>query len=688
MLLFARADVTAASLYLSPSSGTFTVGSTFTVSLFVNTGGQSVNAIHAALAFPPNKLQLVSPTTGKSLIQVWINAPSYSNMNGTIDLQGAIPTPGVNTDAGLVSTFTFRVMDTGTALVSIGSASKVLLNDGKGTDVLGQTSGGIYTLALPPPAGPIVTSPTEPDQNAWYSLKSASFQWVADSGADGYSYVLNQSPLDDPPDMSLGTARSIAYSNLADGVYYFHIKSRVNGVWGGVTDYAIHIDHTPPAAFDVGISPGTYTSNQNPIVTFLTTDQTSGVDHYELKIIPLSEPAAEAQGGNAQLFIEATSPYTQNLGIGDYDVVVRAYDAAGNYYQATTRLSVVNPFFEIIRSEGLRFMGSYLLPWSWAGIIALLLLIILFIIFVKLWQHHRRVEERIGKGALADPVIAKRLAELQEKQKTYGTTPPAAAMILAVFALAGLLGFARAVPAARAQNAPFTAVAAVAAPTGTTALALNPPLINLAPTAISSDEVLYLGGWANVPDASIVIYIERTETGETFSGVATTGSDGNWFYSFPQLLDAGHYVAWAQMKSGDTVSPPSSRVTVAVAPTALQVGSYRFDYQTLYLALFLLFLFLAFVLLVLIGYRTYHLRKMKSRLDILFREAEASLARGFAVLRRDIERELATIRAGVPEGGLSESERLREATLLHDLKEVNAHLGKDIWRLEEEERRL
>ena len=54
-----------ASLYVGPSSGTFTVGSTFTVSIYVNTGGQFVNAVEANLSFPPNMLQVVSPTAGK-----------------------------------------------------------------------------------------------------------------------------------------------------------------------------------------------------------------------------------------------------------------------------------------------------------------------------------------------------------------------------------------------------------------------------------------------------------------------------------------------------------------------------------------------------------------------------------------------------------------------------------------------
>ena len=49
------------------------------------------------------------------------------------------------------------------------------------------------------------------------------------------------------------------------------------------------------------------------------------------------------------------------MAIGRYDVVVRAYDLAGNFYQATTQLSVVNPLFELVGANGLRIEGAL---WS------------------------------------------------------------------------------------------------------------------------------------------------------------------------------------------------------------------------------------------------------------------------------------------------------------------------------------
>src|SRR5690348_10325380 len=60
-------------LSLSPSTGSFVVNSTFDVSIYLNTQGQSVNTIQLDLKFPPDKLQLVSSSTGSSIIGLWTN---------------------------------------------------------------------------------------------------------------------------------------------------------------------------------------------------------------------------------------------------------------------------------------------------------------------------------------------------------------------------------------------------------------------------------------------------------------------------------------------------------------------------------------------------------------------------------------------------------------------------------------
>ncbi len=653
--------VAAASLYLSPPVGTFSLDGTFSVSIYLNTGGQAVNAVEANLSFPTDKLQIVSPTAGKSLIQVWVSQPTYSNLDGTLTFRGTIPTPGINTDRGVISTVTFRVKNIGTAAVKILDSSRVLLNDGRGTDVLGGVTSGIYHLTLPPPAGPIVTSHTNPDQEKWYATKSVVFEWTSPFDTQGYSYILGQDPSGEPDDISEGVNTRVVYNNLPDGVYYFHIKSLRAGGWGGITDYVVRVDKTPPATFKLGISPGTRTSNRRPILDFRTTDAVSGISHYDLKIIPLDAPSALVGENSTPFFIEASSPYSRLLAEGRYQVVVRAYDGAENYYQAESRLTVVKPFFSVISEEGLS-IGGYVLPWFYAGILAAAVLLTLYYLGKWIWRRHREVEEYLVRGILHHPSIADKWKAFSEKRKEHGTRT-FSVLLLALL----IFGIAK---ADSTQQNPVDNVS------------LEPPIVTLFPKSISNDEIVYVGGRAAAPEAKVLIYLQQVETGSTVSEVAVTDKGGAWFYSFPRFLNAGHYIAWTQLKIGDQSSPPSSKIDLIVAPTAIQIGPYRLSYEDFYFSLFILFAAAFLGLLSFFIYHSYHFRTKSRRLTLAVNEAEESIRRGFAILRQDIGAELDIVRKAKLNKELSFEESRREEKLLKDLEAVNRYISKEVWEIE------
>ena len=56
------------SLYFAPSKGSFLVGSTFSISIFIDTKGNKINAVQVDLKFPPDILQVTTPTAGESCI--------------------------------------------------------------------------------------------------------------------------------------------------------------------------------------------------------------------------------------------------------------------------------------------------------------------------------------------------------------------------------------------------------------------------------------------------------------------------------------------------------------------------------------------------------------------------------------------------------------------------------------------
>lgn len=327
-----------ATLYLAPASGSFFVGSTFSVSIFVNTGDNDINAVEVSLKFPPDKLQVVSPTAGKSFISLWVAQPEFSNIDGTLHLAGIEPSPGINTSSGLVTTVVFRVKREGEATLEFADPSKVLKNDGLGTDILNSHIGGRYALLIPPPEGPTVTSVTHPDRNTWYRDQSPVFSWTKDEGVKKFSYELDRNPSTAPDNIVEGDHTVQEYTEIADGIWYFHIRARTTS-WGGTSHFPVLIDTSPPAAFVPQVLPHNLTEAQRGIASFVTTDSASGVDHYELKIESLTDSRKSTA---AALFFEATSPYRLPfLEAGAYKVTVRAHDRAGNFVDVDTTFEVL-----------------------------------------------------------------------------------------------------------------------------------------------------------------------------------------------------------------------------------------------------------------------------------------------------------------------------------------------------------
>lgn len=387
---------TGASIHLSPNSGTFYVGSTFNVSILVDTGGQDINSIRVDLKFNPLKIQIVSPTVGKSFVSVWISQPSYSNVDGTATFQGGVPSPGVNSSSALVSTTIFRAISPGSATISILDSSQVLLNDGLGTDILSSLGRVTYEITLPPPEGPKVSSSTHPDQNKWYKNNSPTLIWEKEKGVTDFSYALDEDYQGFPDNIPEGSNAAVSYANLKDGFWYFHIKAKKGEVWGGVSHYVLKIDGTPPADFVIKIEPNLDLSSviipvSQPIISFMTTDNLSGMERYEVKVISFNK-----DGREDRFFVEATSPYKIPLGSGIHEIIVRAFDKAGNWRDSSEKLRFIPRGKFVIVKEGINIWVIFLPWWVLILIFGLVGLIALFIV-LKRKGYLRKIYQLINK---------------------------------------------------------------------------------------------------------------------------------------------------------------------------------------------------------------------------------------------------------------------------------------------------
>src|SRR3989344_9038413 len=67
------------SLYLSPSSGTVSVGQTFSLVLRANTGGTAINDTEGSIVFDQSKLAITSVSKVGSIFTIWASEPEFSN---------------------------------------------------------------------------------------------------------------------------------------------------------------------------------------------------------------------------------------------------------------------------------------------------------------------------------------------------------------------------------------------------------------------------------------------------------------------------------------------------------------------------------------------------------------------------------------------------------------------------------
>jgi len=168
-----------ASLSLVPASQTVNVNDNFGVEVRVNTGGNSVTAVSAYLNFDTTRLQFVSIDAAGSAFSVQAEGLVSGSQ---VRISRGQAAPGVNSTSALVAKVNFKAIANGTANVSFAlttagqGPSRVIKNDGTGTDILTNTSGGSYTVAgTTTPAAPTLTFTANP--TTIQSGQSSTLTW-------------------------------------------------------------------------------------------------------------------------------------------------------------------------------------------------------------------------------------------------------------------------------------------------------------------------------------------------------------------------------------------------------------------------------------------------------------------------------------------------------------------------------
>lgn len=414
--LLLAAPALAADVALSPASGSYSAGQTFTVTVQAAPNGDSINAVEANLTFDTETLAVVNIAKTGSVFSLWTTEPTFSNSAGTIAFGGGSPTPFTNRSNLVV--ITFRAKAEGSGTVSFANAS-ALAADGRGTDVLENSPGGTYTVAAaattpePPPA-PEPAAEEETDNNAaiafgdpprapeigstafldpdvWYNITEGLFTWELPFDVSAVAVEIATSSDNDPSEVFDPPIEEFAVNDaiLSDGVQYLSVQFENQVGWGGITNRRIQVDTTPPEPFEVEVIAGT-SVDSFPTITFEAEDPVSGIEYYEMTIAD-REPIEVTPG-------EARIGYLLGeLVDGTYTVRVKAFDKAGNMTESSAPVLITAGWVEPSEDEESRSIWSF---FTGSNIVILVLLLLLVLETLYIWymqKQHNKKEELLRK---------------------------------------------------------------------------------------------------------------------------------------------------------------------------------------------------------------------------------------------------------------------------------------------------
>ncbi len=419
IFLLSVSFASAATLQLSPGTGSYTGGQTFTTAVRVQPAGQSINAVEATLKFDPTLLSVVSVSKDGSAFSLWTVEPTFSNSAGTISFGGGSPTP-FSSASNLVNV-TFRAVKEGSASVSFNNAS-VLAADGRGTDVY-QTSGpatfSIAAASTPtptptpvtptptptpepeeepedneealifgdPPRAPEVGSPAFLDPELWYNTTEGVFSWTLPFDVNAVAIEISTTSDNEPnlnPDSILEPPIDeyrITKDLVTDGLQYLSIRFKNQVGWGAVLNRKLQIDTTAPEPFTIEVRTGS-TPSSFPLITFEAIDSTSGIDFYELTIAdnePFRVTPDEAKLGYLLGELED----------GTYTVKVVAHDKAGNIRESTKAVLITAGWIKPAENVEEESIWDILTP---VNLLIFFLVVVIILMTIYIWYAKKQLK--------------------------------------------------------------------------------------------------------------------------------------------------------------------------------------------------------------------------------------------------------------------------------------------------------
>lgn len=126
-------------LNITAEKNTFTIGEVFSADVKVETKNIAANAVQAAIYFPKDIIEAVSYDKTASVINLWLEEPSFSNEIGKVTFIGGTTTGFTGKDNQILK-INFKIKSSGTGQIGFTDGS-VISNDSSGSNILSEMNG-------------------------------------------------------------------------------------------------------------------------------------------------------------------------------------------------------------------------------------------------------------------------------------------------------------------------------------------------------------------------------------------------------------------------------------------------------------------------------------------------------------------------------------------------------------------
>lgn len=329
-----------------PKTGTYAVGDNIELRVSATSPDCSIMNIGGKISYNPNAVEVVSITPDASLLTTW-QEPAINKDIGEVFFGGAFSTSTLLDGRMLftIHAIARRVGEKTPITFEYGE----LVHPNDGSNVIDAFTSGNYRIvprelgeSLEPPESPaagvpssgevlgaataspavIISSPTHPNQGAWYNASTSAFLFQYPGAVTGLKLGF-----DGKRD---GRAR-ITYApivntkevgNLENGIWFLHVSAALSGGGSYETSYQVQVDRTLPENFTAKFIPRDDDSNPDITIAVSATDTYSGVDHYEFAL----------DGGALERWESLTDGRFHHIvaSPGAHELTAMVYDKAGN----------------------------------------------------------------------------------------------------------------------------------------------------------------------------------------------------------------------------------------------------------------------------------------------------------------------------------------------------------------------